>query len=446
MNPIHPTINHSRRRFLKQSAAGAGLLILPSGIVSGKISPNGKLNLALIGTGGRGTAHFGSAAGENVVALCDIDQNYVAAAATKFPGAKHYADWRKCLEHKALDAIICSTTDHTHAHIANWAMKRGIHVYCEKPIANSVGEARTLRKTYLDGGRKIATQVGTQLHGNGNYQRVKDLIRSGAIGELQKVEVWGNRQLHRDGYLPALGEPPENLDYDLWIGPSPFHPYNPGYFSAEVDGANCLSWNMYWDFGSGQVGDMGSHSMDLAWNAIDADAPTEITAEGDPFNPEVTPVKLTSHFAIPANDWRPAIKLSWFQGGAMPEEPVPNAFEGIGHGALFAGSKGWVLSDYSGGHVMIPKGADEINLARQSSGDGNYDHAAEWIAACKGGPETSCNFDYGGKMIETMLLGLVAYRTGGTLAYDSSAGKVTNNEEANQLLHRVYRDGWPLEG
>src|SRR5690606_1438582 len=164
----------------------------------------------------------------------------------------------------------------THAHIANWAMKRGIHVYCEKPIANSVGEARTLRKTYLDGGRKIATQVGTQLHGNGNYQRVKDLIRSGAIGELQKVEVWGNRQLHRDGYLPALGAPPENLDYDLWIGPSPFHPYNPGYFSAEVDGANCLSWNMYWDFDTGQVGDRGSHSMDLACDAIDADEPTRI--------------------------------------------------------------------------------------------------------------------------------------------------------------------------
>lgn len=445
MKPTIIPTTTSRRRFLKQSAAGAGLLILPSGIVSGKTSPNGKLNIALIGSGGRATAHFGTAGAENVVALCDIHETHLAAAAAKFPAAVQHFDWRKCLDQKGLDAIICATTDHTHAHIAHWAMKRGIHVYCEKPLANSVGEARALRKAYLAGGRKLATQVGTQLHAYNNFKRVKELIREGVVGELQKVEVWGDRQIPRDGYLAAEGEVPKHLHYDLWLGPSPFHPYNPGYFAAEVPGANCLNWNMYWDFGSGQVGDMGSHSMDLAWNALDADVPTSITAEGEPYNPDVTPVKLSSHFEIPANDWRPAIKLSWFQGGAMPEEPIPLAFRGISHGAVFTGSKGWLVSDF-GSHVFIPKDAKETDRFSRTGVKGGYDHAGEWIAACKGGPEPSANFDYGGKMIETMLLGLVAYRVGGKIEYDSAAGKVTNNEEANRLLHRSYREGWPLEG
>lgn len=443
MKPTHLAL--SRRRFLKQTAAGAGLLILPSGIVSGKSSPNSKLNIALVGCGGRGTAHFSSVSGENVVALCDVDARAITAAAERFPGAKHYADWRECLDHKDLDAIVCSTTDHTHAHISIWAMRRGLHVYCEKPLANSVEEARMVRATYLEHRGRVATQVGTQLHANHHFREVRRLIREGAIGQLRAVAAWGNRKIPRPGYLPALGEPPAHLDFDLWLGPSPFHPYNPGYFAGPAPGTNCLEWNMYWDFGSGQVGDMGSHTMDLAWNALDATAPVSIEAAGDPFNPEVTPVMLTSRFRIPANDWRPAIDLSWHQGGAMPEGPTDLALRGIHHGAMFTGSEGVLVTD-SGSHCVIPNGTPRDARISRTATKGSGDHAAEWIAACKGGPEASCNFDYAGRMIETMLLGHVAYRAGKRLDYDAVPGKITNDPAANAHLSRTYRDGWPLIG
>ena len=442
---MNSPIATSRRQFLKRSAAGAGFLILPSGFISGKDSPSNKLNLALIGTAGRAEAHFRTAKKENVVALCDVDEKHLAKAAKYFPGAKHYTDWRKCLEQKDLDGIICSTTDHTHAHIATWAMKRGLHVYCEKPLANTVGEARIARAAYLESDGKLATQIGTQLHAGNNFKRVKELIREGAIGDLLEVAAWGNRRIPRPGYFPKRGDPPKNLHYDLWIGPSAFHPYNPGYFDYEAAGSNCLNWNMFWDFGSGQIGDMGSHTMDLAWNAIDADPPSSIIADGDPFNPDVTPVKLTAHFQIPANDWRSEIKLSWYQGGAMPSEPIPGALRGIGHGVLFVGTKGWLVSDF-GSHVIIPKDAKESDRFSRTGIKGGYDHQGEWIAACKGGSKASCNFDYSGKMIETMLLGLVAYRAGEELKYDAAAGKVTNSETANALLNKAYREGWPLVG
>jgi len=172
-----------------------------------------------------------------------------------------------------------------------------------------------VRANYLKNKSKLATQVGTQRHAIPNFNRVRELVLDGAIGELKAAYAWGNRQIRRTGYLPAAGEPPKHLHYDLWLGPAPFHPYNPGYFGG------CLSWNMYWDFGSGQVGDMGSHTMDLAWNALDADLPTCAEGEGQKFNPEVTPVELHTSWDIPANKWRPGIRLHWYQGGMMPRSP-----------------------------------------------------------------------------------------------------------------------------
>jgi predicted dehydrogenase len=440
-----------RRQFLKSTlTAGTGLVILKSGTLCGANAPSNKLNVALIGAYGRAEAHYDAISSENVVALCDVNEEHLAIAAEKFPQAKHYIDWRKCLDHKGLDAIICCTLDHIHAFIANWAMNRGLHVYCEKPLANTVQEARIVRAKYLKNKNKLATQMGTQRHAKENFNRVRELIRDGAIGELKSVHAWGNRQLRKPGYLPAQGTPPKHLHYDLWLGPSPFHPYNPDYFSGKP-GANCLQWNMYWDFGSGQVGDMGSHTMDLAWNAIDAGLPTAVIAEGDEFNPEVTPVEFKATFEHPANDWRPAITVTWYQGGAMPQTPKKYIdLSKIGHGVMFKGSQGFVIADFNS-RIILPYGkVADMTYYKPRPKDkviprmGHFQK--EWTDACKGDLKTSCDFDYSGTLIEQMLLGLVAYRVGKKIDYDGTNGRVTNSSEGNDLLGRQYRRGWTLEG
>jgi predicted dehydrogenase len=426
------------------------MFIFPQVGLFGANAPGNKLNIALIGTWGRGEAHFGAISSENVVALCDINEEHLAFGAKRFPNAKTYADWRQCLDQKDINAVVICTADHTHAFVANWAMNRGQHVYCEKPLANSVEEARVVRATYLKNKTKLATQVGTQRHEHENFNRVQELIRDGAIGEVQEVSAWGDRKIPRPGYLPAEGEPPAHIHYDLWIGPSPMHPYNPKYFSGGP-GMNCLSWNMYWDFGSGQVGDMGSHTMDLAWNAIDAGLPTSAEGKGDPFNPEVTPVKLEMHFDIPANAWRPAIKASWYQGGALPESPARYVdLKKIDHGAMFEGSKGILVADFTS-RVLLPnrRGADLTYYKPRTKESllppmGNFQK--QWINACKGNLKTDCDFEYAGNMIEMMLLGMVAYRVGKKISYDGAAGSVTDNPEANALLRRSYRPGWSLNG
>src|SRR5437762_719497 len=184
-----------RRQFLKSFAVtGAGMLLLPRRSISGADAPSNKLNIALIGTWGRGEAHFGAISSENVVALCDVNEEHLAFGAKKFPNAKRYVDWRECLEQKDINAVVCCTADHTHAFVANWAMNRGYHVYCEKPLANSVEEARVVRANYLKNRDKLATQCGTQRHAIENFNRVRELIRDGAIGELQEVAAWGNRK------------------------------------------------------------------------------------------------------------------------------------------------------------------------------------------------------------------------------------------------------------
>lgn len=443
-----------RRQFLKTSAtAGAGLMILPSGSLFGSSTPNNKLNVAIIGAYGRARAHFDALGGENVVAVCDVHDDYLAYGVRAFPRAKTYKDWRKALDQKDLDAVVICTPDHTHGHISSWALNRDLHVYCEKPLGNGVYEARYNRKKWLGKKDKIATQVGTQRHAIDNFARVRELIKDGVIGEIRDVHAWGNRELRRDGYPTKMGKVPAGLDWDLWIGPSPWHPYNPEYYQNLPDrpGSNCLNWNMYWDFGSGQIGDMGAHTMDLVWNALDADLPTTVQAKGEAFNPDVTPVDLHAWAMIPANDWRGEVRVNWWQGAMKPK--MPNKFidvTKIGHGGMFVGSEGALVCDFTS-RAILPYGKNANMTYYQPRKEKNLipplgGFQEEWINACKTGAKTSCDFDYNGRMMEMMFLGLVAYRAGEKITYDGKKGKVVGNSEANALLKRKYRDGWPLNG
>ena len=432
-----------RRRFLKHSAAlGAGITILNSGILKAGNSPNEKLNIAVIGVAGRGGANLNHVKKENIVALCDLNEKNLGAAAERFPRAKTYIDWRKCLDQKNIDAVVCSTTDHTHAFVNVWAMNRGKHVYCEKPLANSVQEARVVRETYLKSKGKIATQMGTQIHASDNYRRMVELIRRGAIGNVKKAHVWCSRMPEGGSYLPKVEPIPDHIHWDLWIGPSTYHPYNPKYFGG------CLAWNRFWDFGSGQIGDMGSHMMDMACWALDLGLPTSCEAKGTPVNSDTCPQWLTAQWEHPANDWRPAVTVNWYDGGKKPGMPSKvfdrdELFKGV----LFHGEKGWLLCDY-GYRILMPMddlthydSPEKSELIPSSPG-----HHEEWLIACKTGKPTLCNFDYSGRLVENNMLALVAYRVGQKLEWDAKNLKAANCPEAEQYIYRKYRRGWVLNG
>ena len=351
-----------RRRDLLRSfvSTAAGLTILKSGTLRGASAPSNKLNIALMGVWGRGTAHYKSLRNENVVALCDVNDLRTKEALRLFPQAKTYSDWRRCLEQKDIEAVIICTADHHHAFIANWALNRNMHVFCEKPLGITVEEARVVRANYVRRKPRVATQHGTQRHAFPNFARVRELILDGAVGELKVVHSWDSRQLPRPGYPAGQGTAPAVLHYDQWIGPSPDHPYTPQYFGGS-NGLNCLFWNMYRDFGVGQMGDMGAHTMDLVWSAVDAGAPSAIEIDqdaSDKYNPNICPVKLKAHFTHPANHWRGPIELVWYQGGLKPQSPKSYIdVNTMANGAIFEGTKGSIVCDFTS-RVIVPTNDD----------------------------------------------------------------------------------------
>ncbi|MFH1716769.1 MAG: gfo/Idh/MocA family oxidoreductase, partial [Planctomycetota bacterium] len=257
--------------------------------------------------------------------------------------------------------------------------------------------------------------------------------------------VWCGRTPEGGSYLPEVKPVPDNINWDLWIGPSPVHPYNPGYFGG------CLAWNRFWDFGSGQIGDMGSHMNDMAFWGLDLRLPTTCEASGTPISTDTCPQWLTAEWDHPANDWRPAVKLYWYDGEKKPGMPA-KAFnrDELFKGALFKGDKGWLLADYDL-LIFMPKqrGNDMTQYKSPKPEDlipPSLGHHQEWIVACKTGKPTTCNFDYSGALIENNLLALVAYRVGKKLDWDAANLKARNCSEADQYIRKTYRKGWVLNG
>lgn len=425
-----------RREFLRnQALAGVGILVLGAGASR---SPNDKLNIGIIGAGGRGAANASGVASENIVALCDVNTQHLARAGEKYPQARRYRDWRALLEkEKDLDAVVISTPDHHHAPASVAAMKRGKHVYCEKPLAHSVYEARRVRETYNQ--TKVATQMGTQIHAGENYRRVVELIQVGAIGPVREVHVWCDRVGFKPGTKRPADTPPvpEHLDWDLWIGPAPFRPYHPSYLGG------CTVWEQWWDFGNGCLGDMGSHLIDLPFWALKLRQPLTVEAEGSHRSDECYPQWLIARWEHPATAERPALKLTWYDGGKKPPSPPGHDLTKWHIGVLFCGEEGQLLADYGRLH-LIPEEKFKNYPRPPQSIPPSPGHYAEWLQGCKQGTPTLCNFDYSGTLIEHNLLGTVAFRVGRKLRWDAQAMKAVGCPEADCFLRRAYRPGWEI--
>lgn len=429
----------SRRVFLGQSLAATALVGAGLG-TSQAVSANEKLNIAIIGTQNRASGNIAGVQHENIVALCDVDADYLGKRSEQFPKASAYRDYRKMLEReeKNIDAVVISTADHTHAPATVMALRMGKHVYCEKPLTHTVEEARLVAKLAKEKG--VATQMGTQIHAGDNYRRVVELIQSGAIGDVHEAYVWCNKAWS-DGRFD-FGKPvPKNLDWDLWLGPAKEIPY-----SANVHPAN---WRRFWAFGTGTLGDMGCHVIDLAQWALKLQYATEVWAEGPPVHEVGTPTWMASHLKFPARDGLAPVTLHWYDGGEHPQivketldqngKPLSNR----GLGILFVGSKGMCFADY-GSRLLLPQDKFEGFQAPEPTIPSSVGHHQEWINACKTGSPTLCNFDYASALTETVLLGTVAYRAGERLQWDAENLRAVNCSKADEFIRKEYRKGFEL--
>lgn len=448
----HSSTNYVNRRCFLQNAAAlsAGATLGAPAIVRGT-NLHDKLNIAVIGCGGRGGSNMDAVSGENIVAICDVNERNLNAAAEKHPAARKVIDFRRLFDHAhEFDAVVVSTCEHTHAFATLPALQLGKHVYCEKPLTHSTWEARIIREAAEQA--KVATQMGTQIHAGDNYRRVVELIKSGTIGDVSEVHVWVSRTwgwhpskeaavaandiVHVQD-RPAESQPvPPRLNWDLWLGPVPARPFHEVYFPGP-------KWYRWWDFGNGTMSDLGSHFVDLPFWALDLKYPLTIEASGPPPHLEIAPASMQVTYQYGVRGDAPPLELTWYQGINKPtcwkEGGIPQWENGI----LFMGQKGMLLSDY-GKHVLLPEEEWTDFQPPKPSIPKSLGHHAEWIHACKTGGPTTCNFEYAGWLTEANHLGNVAYRAGKKLEWDSAGLCATNAREADPLIRRKYRPGWTL--
>jgi predicted dehydrogenase len=429
------TRRENRRRFLTTAAsASAGLLVLGNSRSARSYQANEQLNIAAIGAGGRGAANLGGLASENIVALCDVDERRAAASFRRFPNAAKYEDYRKLLDEldRRIDAVVVSTANHVHAPASVTAMRMGKHAYCEKPLSHSVFEARVAARVAAE--KKVATQMGTQIHATDNFRRIVELIRAGAIGQVLQCHCWlrgGGSAGDRPTDTPPV---PPGLQWDLWLGPAPHRPYHSCYVPHD--------WHYWWDFGGGAFGNMGCHYFDLPFWALDLRYPTTIEADGPPPHPESTPAWQHVRYEFPARGNAPPVTLTWTHGNKPPALFVENKLPAWAWG-VFVGTDGMLLASYPK-RMLWPEAKFADFEPPDPSIPPSIGHHQEWIAACKTGSPTTCNFDYSGAITEAMLLGNIAYRTGTKLKWDGKNMRITNSSEANNHLQREYRAGWTL--
>jgi len=439
----------SRRGFLGGAALMMGGLMGVPVLLRGQ-AQRSKLRIGVIGAGGRGAANTGALAGESIVAVCDVDEGRLAEAGGRHPGARRYLDFRELLEESDdLDAVVVSTAEHTHAFATLGALRRGKHVYCEKPLTHSIEEARLVAWEAKRAG--VATQMGTQIHATANYRRVVELVQSGAIGAVREAHVWVSRawgwqsaeEAQANGDIVSVRERPEGstpvpagLHWDLFLGPAPERPFHEAYWPGP-------KWYRWWDFGSGTMSDMGSHLLDLPFWALKLRHPLTVEAEGPPPHLEIAPASMQVRYEYGARGEMPPVAVTWYQGTRKPPQYLDGQIPKWDMAILFVGDEGMLLSDY-GKHLLLPEAKFKGFKAPAEFIPPSPGHHEEWLLACKTGSSTGSNFDYAGALTEANHLGNVAYRLGKRLEWDAAGLRATNCPEADRLIRKAYRPGWCL--
>lgn len=456
----------TRRTFLKEAAAvGAGLYVAGGIRAADTTSANEVIRFACIGIGGKGDSDSSDAKRfGDVVAICDIDdQRLGTAKEKKFPNAQTFFDYRELFDKvgKEIDAVTVSTPDHNHAMASILAMKLGKACFCQKPLTHSVAEARMMAEVARE--MKVATQMGNQGTANDSLRRAAAVIKSGALGTIKEVHVWTNRPVWpQGGPRPAAVSVPAHVHWEQWIGPAPFRDYAPGYHP--------FSWRGWWDFGTGALGDMACHTFNMPYMALDLKDPSSISAEHSGHNGDGYPSWSIIKFDFPATDARPAIPVTWYDGGKKPPieilggKPIyggkgarkrkdKDEDEDVaalpGSGALIVGEKDILHAqgDYCGGFNLL-SGAEppEVEYVKSPG------HFEEYANAIKGGAAAVSNFaDYAGGLTETILLGNLAVWCGKSpssdgkiVEWDAKNLKATNAPELDAIIRPPYREGWKL--
>ena len=435
----------SRRDFMGAAAATAAFTIVPRHVLggAGKKAPSEKLNIAGIGVGGQGGGDIGNVSSENIVALCDVDEKRAEGTFNRFQKAKKYKDYRKMLdkEEKNIDAVVVATPDHNHAPAVIKAMKMGKHVYVEKPMAHTIFEAREMTRVARQ--MKVVTQMGQQGHAGEGLRLTYEFIHDGAIGTVLEAHVWSDRPIWPQG----IGRPkdthpvPESLDWDLWLGPAPWRPYNKAYAP--------FNWRGWWDYGCGAMGDMAVHNADPAFFCLNLDAPIAVEVETSPVNNETFPKWQIITYYFPARGKRPPVKMVWYDGGKKPPRP-PELEEGrdVGsNGIMFVGDKGKILcGGWSGPPRLIPEAKMKEYKRPSETLERSIGHHKEWVKACKeNNPKGAlAGFEYSGPFTESLLVGNLAVRLGRRIEWDARKMRATNAPEADKYINKSYRKGWEI--
>jgi len=434
---------NTRREFLKATTAtGIGFWVAGGLRAQESKSPNEKIAMASVGVGGKGSSDSADASkhGE-MVAICDVDVARLDGAGNKWPGAKKYTDFRKMLEELGdkIDAVTVSTPDHTHAPAALMAMRMGKHCFCQKPMTHSIYEARLMGKVARE--LKLATQMGNQGTAKDDLRKAAGMIRAGRLGKVTEVHVWTNRPIWPQGGERAEPQdPPDTLEWDLFLGPAPVRPYALGYHP--------FAWRGWWDFGTGALGDMACHTMNMPFMGLDLRDPLSVQAETSGHNGDSYPKWSVIEYQFAANDFRPAVKLFWYDGGKLPDPAILDGDAPKKSGCIVIGEKGKLYSgnDYGGIDKLYGDVDDSEVEFEKSPG-----HFEEWVNAIRGGPPARSNFpDYASALTETVLLGNLAVWAakggqGPKVEWDAKNLKAKNVAGLEEIIKPVYREGYVLD-